>query len=194
VRVQFERSRPSVDAPQIGSFAPMPSSIRPNAVSRCLAAAAVTGCVLGDPGWIYEATGGVPVQESGLRYDVKGSSGLLVRVHASAFTGSLTAEVDVVGSNVSLPSDAHLALSLIDRSGRPLPHYRGLPPSSGCRSGGRAGSGFAPTSLVCFAREAFEIRPISGCSRNPELDQVTLVIAGMGDGFPSEVRVPMRAK
>jgi hypothetical protein len=179
---------------QIGSFAPMPSKIRPDAVSRCLAAAAVTGCVLGDPGWIYEATDGVPVQESGLRYDVKGPSGLLVRVHASAFTGSLTAEVDVVGSEVSLPSDAHLTLRILDRARRPLPHYRGLPPSSGCRPGGRAGSGFAPTSLVCFAREAFEIRPISGCSRNPELDQVTLVIAGMGDGFPSEVRVPMRAK
>jgi hypothetical protein len=170
------------------------SKTRPSVVARCLAAAAVTGCILGDPGWIYEATGGVPVHENGLRYDLKGPSGLLIRVHASAFTGSLDAEVDVVGSDMPLPGDTHLALSIMDHAGRPLPHYRGRPATSGCHPGGRVGSGFAPTSLVCSASEAFAIRPISGCSRNPDLDQVTIVIAGIGTSFPGEVRVPMLAK
>ncbi len=157
-----------------------------------MAAAAVSGCIIGDPGWIYEAPGGAPVQDSGLRYDVKGPMGLLVRVHASAFTGSLAVEVDVAGSDVPLPSDTRLELSIIDKAGRVLPHYLGSPARSDCRPGGRAGSGFVPTTLVCFAREAFAIRPIAGCSRNPDLDHVSLVVAG--SGVPAQVRIPMLAK
>lgn len=155
--------------------------------------AVVTACVVGDPGWHYEAPIGTPIQENGLRYDVKDPSGLLVRVYAGAFTGSLDADVDVIGSSVPLASNSHLTLNVIDGTGRPLPPHRLRPASSRCRLGGRQGSGFAPDVMVCSATASFAIHPVAGCSRNPDLDRVMIAIGGVGAGPLHEVRVAMRA-
>jgi hypothetical protein len=169
---------------------------RPKASLRFLGwlpVAVATACVFGDPGWVYAVPNATPVQDSGRRFDVVGPDGLQLRVYADAFTGSLGAEVDVLSSKLPLPDGTHLALSVIDAAGRTLRPERAVPPISGCRTGGRAGSGFPAGAVVCSARASFAIVPMVGCSRNADLEHVKIVVTGLGDGFPSEITVPVVA-
>jgi hypothetical protein len=152
-----------------------------------------TACTFGDPGWHYEAVDATPIQESGLRYDTAGPAGLHLRVYASAFTGSLDTEVDAVGSVHPLPDTTRLLLTVLDNSGRPLPPHRRMPAVSVCRTGGRAEGRFPTDAVVCSASATFTIRPTSGCSRNPDLDRVTLVVEGLGPGYPPNVKIPLAA-
>lgn len=152
-----------------------------------------TACVLGDPGWVYTVPKGTPVQDSGRRFDVAGPHGLKLRVYADAFTGSLGAEVDVLSPELPLPDSTHLVLSVTDRAGQTLRPQLGAPSISGCRIGGRAGSGFPGDALVCSARASFAIVPRVGCSRNADLETVKIVVIGLGDGFPPEITIPLVA-
>jgi len=81
-----------------------PSGARRTTTSGCRRSTARTlvlalvalGC---DPGWVYEAPSGTPVQANGLRYDMP-SANPKARIHASAFTSSLNVEVTL--TNVDL--------------------------------------------------------------------------------------------
>jgi hypothetical protein len=158
-----------------------------------LPVALATACVFGDLGWVYIIPKATPVQDSGRRFDVVGPDGLRLRVYADAFTGSLGTEVDVFSSKLPLPGSTHLVLSVVDAAGRTLGPQRGVPPISVCRTGGRAGSGFPAGAVVCSARASFAIVPMVGCSRNADLEKLKIVVTGLGDGFPSEIRVPVVA-
>jgi len=160
---------------------------------RWLPLTIATACGFGDPGWLYVVPGATSVQDSGRRFDTTDPDGLKLRVYADAFTGYLGAEVDVLSTKRPLSDSAHLVLSVTDRAGRPLPPERAVPPISHCRTGGRAGSGFPADAVVCSARATFTIDPMVGCSRNADLEDVKIVVTGLGEGFPPEVRVPIVA-
>ena len=157
------------------------------------ALALATACVLGDPGWMYTVPRATPVHDNGSRFDVLRPDGLKLRVYADAFAGSLSAEVDVLSPTRLFPESTRVVLSVIDRAGKTLRPERGVPALSGCHTGGRPGSGFPGDALVCSARASFTIIPMVGCSRNADLEDVKIVVTGLGEGFPPEVIVPLVA-
>jgi hypothetical protein len=156
---------------------------------RWLPLTILTACVVGDPGWVYTVRGATPVEDGGRRFDIAGPEGLKLRIYADAFTGSLDTEVEVIGSTRPLPDTTRLAVTIIDKFGRSLPPHRSRPSSSECQAGGRTDSGFPADTIVCSASTTAAIHPITGCSRNPDLDEITIKITGLGEGFPPEVRV-----
>src|SRR3954469_1595208 len=109
-----------------------PSSRKSRGCASWFPLVVATACGFGDPGWLYTPPGATPVQDNGRRYDVTGPAGLQLRVYADAFTGSLDAEVDAVGSRQPLADNTHLTLTVEDSSGRPLSPYRPIPPVSTC--------------------------------------------------------------
>jgi hypothetical protein len=129
------------------------------------------------------------VEDGGRRFDIAGPEGLKLRIYADAFTGSLDAEIDVLGTTRPLGETTGLAVAIMDKSGRRLPPHRSRPSSSRCQAGGRTTSSFPADAMVCTASATAAIHPIRGCSRNPDLDEITIKVTGLGEGFPPEVIV-----
>jgi hypothetical protein len=156
-------------------------------VGLVVAALALPAC---DPGWHYEAPGGTSVQDEGLRYDVPGPPGVQVRTYASAFAGSLHAEVTLTstgGRPLVLQSPR---LAAVDARGVSLREL--LPVKVTCPL--HADALEIPPGAACTLRGRFQIRPlvrgIIFMRKNPDLARITLKVASSEAQAPT-VTVPL---
>ena len=116
-------------------------------------AASSTAC---DPGWHYAADHGTAVDANGLRYDVSTPSGLLVRLHASAFTGTLDVETTLTNTTADPITLRSPRLEVTDTRSVTLPTR-------------------SPRQTCPFVRGAWEIRPKASCTVTAEFAITPLV-------------------
>jgi hypothetical protein len=150
-------------------------------------------CIPGDPGWHYRAPGGTPVQADGLRYEISGPRDLGVRVYASAFAGSLHAEVTLTNSGTKALDLASPHLVVTDARGVSLREQ--YPGKLSCSTQTRTNSGAIPPGVACTLSSRVQIQPLVGVlfleRPNPDLRTISVAVASGGPASAPRIEVPL---
>jgi hypothetical protein len=130
------------------------------------------GC---DPGWNYH----VPDPRPGAP-DSMGGREIGLRVEGSLFTSELGVQIELTNRGSFPLIVREDPFRVLDASHRPLPWYRGRPPTEPCENLKQKIVVLDP-GKVCILRGNFEVRPNAGFfgGRNTDLRNLTVVVDGL---------------
>jgi hypothetical protein len=144
-----------------------------------------------DPGWGYRAPGGSPSQDQRLTYDIPGTPGLGVRVYASAFAGSLLAEVSLTNSGTTPLELASPHLVVIDARGVSLREQ--FPGRVSCPL--QEDTDAIPPGSACTLSTSVEIQPLVRgfilMRPNPDLGTIRIRVASRGPSSAPAIEIPL---